>query len=92
MTLEEILAKHGLGGNMPLRKDLLEREDAIADQLRVMGMNLGAMPEFVAQALVEVGLGTPPSPEEKTMIAQQFSAKLAWLQEEFRRMEGGGTT
>lgn len=73
-----------------LEAALLAREDAIADALRLAGAQLGAMPEFVAETLCQVGLGTQPDDETRALIHQQFVARMAWLQEEFRRQQGGG--
>jgi hypothetical protein len=65
---------------------LIEREDTIADQLRMAGMQFGLFPQIVAEVLAEVGLGTPPSPEARQEIRNQFTA----LMEEIQRQQGMG--
>lgn len=82
-SLHDVLSKHNLDGNEVLYADLLAREDAIADSLRAAGMQLGAMPEFVAKALMDVGLGTPPDPDTRQFLDAQFATRLEWLQQQF---------
>jgi hypothetical protein len=67
---------------------LTAREDSMADGLRLAGSNLGAMPEFVAEVIAQIGLGTPPSEEGRALLRQQFAARMAWLQEQFRQQGG----
>lgn len=62
---------------------LMVREDEIADKLRFAGTQLGALPEFVAEALVEVGLGTQPSEQERDLIRQNFMARMQQLREQY---------
>jgi hypothetical protein len=94
-TVREVLDRHrnliGETVASELEAALLEREDGIADQLRLMGAQLGAMPEFVAKALLDVGLGTPPDEETRAFIERGFTTRLEWLQEQFRRQQGGET-
>jgi len=80
-TLREILERHSAGE--ALLRDLLEREDTIADFLRLAGVQFGTFPELVAKVLMDAGLGTPPTPELREHINQQFAARLMWLSEQF---------
>lgn len=64
--------------------DLIQREDLIADMLRLAGSQLGTFPEFVAKVLADVGLGTPVTPEIQEHLNKQFAARMEWLQEQFR--------
>jgi hypothetical protein len=67
-----------------LIRDLIHREDMIADMLRTAGTQLGAFPEFVAKVLADAGLGEPVTPEHHEYLNRQFALRLAWLQEQFR--------
>lgn len=89
--LDEVLGRFPIPEEVrpSLEAALMEREDDMADQLRIAGAQFGAMPEFVAEVLVQIELGTPPSSEARVMIRQGFETRLAWLQEEYRRMTGG---
>jgi len=91
-TLSEVLDDFSFaeGVRPALESALLAREDEMADELRMAGMNLGAMPELVAEAIAEIGIGTPPAPEMRELIHQQFHARMEWLQEQFRQQGGDG--
>lgn len=58
---------------------LVRREDQIADLLRMAGQQFGLFPQIVAEVLAEAGLGTPPTPEVRTMVHQQFHALMEAL-------------
>lgn len=73
-----------------MEADLLAREDEVADTLRQMGTQLGTYPEFVALALVDAGLGTPPTEEMHTYLRQQFMARVEAHNEQIRRLRGEG--
>lgn len=51
---------------------LVNRENHIADFLRLAAVQFGLFPQIVAEVIADVGLGTPPTPEVRTMIHQQF--------------------
>lgn len=92
-TVAEVVTRHlNDSDSEPARDalvaDLIEREDLIADQLRVAGSQLGTFPELVAKVLADVGLGTPVSEEQMVYLNQQFTARVAWLQEQFRQHGG----
>ena len=75
-----------------LHAALTAREDEIADGLRMAGAQLGAMPEFVAEVIAQLGLGTEPDAETRLHIHNQFHAGMARLQqmiEEHQRREDG---
>lgn len=67
---------------------LQEREDKIRDDLTLIAAQLGTYPEFVAEAFAQVGLGTPPTPEVRKMLNNQFAARMQWLIEQ--QAQGGG--
>jgi len=69
-----------------LKQALMDREDNIADMLRLAGAQYGTFPQIVAEVLCQAGLGTPPSAEERLMIHNQFHAVI----EELRRQFGIG--
>lgn len=79
---------HTVSDLASLRTRLLARENVIADHLRVMGASLGAMPEFVAEALCQTGLGDIPSESERLYIHQQFHDRMEQLRREFPQMFG----
>lgn len=87
-TVKDVVDKHRtlIGDQVAdeLIRDLIHREDLIADMLRTAGAQLGTFPEFVAKVLADVGLGEPVTPEHHQYLNQQFAARLAWLQDQFR--------
>lgn len=70
--------------------DLIAREDQIGDFLRVAGSQLAVYPELVAKVLADAGLGTPVDADTKALLDQQFVDRVNWLNEMFRRQQGGG--
>lgn len=87
-TVREVVDRHRnlIGDTVAeqLITDLLAREDAVADMLRMAGSQLGTFPEFVAKVLADVGLGTPIDAEQHQYLNSQFAARLEWLQQQFR--------
>ena len=67
-----------------LTRELVAREDFIADQLRAAGAQFGMYPEIVAEVLAEVGLGSPLTTEERALIRANFVN----LMERLRREQG----
>lgn len=65
---------------------LIAREDTMADAFRLAGMQFGLYPWIVAEVFADVGIGTPPSEQERQMIHQSFVAGM----EELRRQFGQG--
>jgi hypothetical protein len=61
---------------------LTKREDEMADSLRLAATQFGLYPEIVAEVLAEVGLGTPPSPEARQMIHDNFVNLMERLRRE----------
>lgn len=55
-----------------LRALLLSREDNIADHLRLAARQFNVKAEIVAEVLVQAGLGTPPSKEQRDLIRQNY--------------------
>jgi hypothetical protein len=62
---------------------LTSREDAIADILRLAGVQFGLFPQVVAEVLAEVGLGTAVSPEQRQFIRVQFNQLMQRLRAEY---------
>jgi hypothetical protein len=83
-TVKDVVESHEGADKDALIAALIEREDQIADHLRVAGAQLGTFPEFVAKVLADTGLGTPVDAETKMLLNRQFTERLAWLQEQFR--------
>jgi hypothetical protein len=67
---------------------LVEREEAIADQLRLAGAQFGLYPEIVAEVLAQVGFGAPITPEQRQLIHDQFVNLMNTLQEQYRQQRG----
>jgi hypothetical protein len=88
-TINEILRAHGVA-SAPLEAALVEREDEIADLLRLNGQQFGVYPEIVAEVIVGIGLGSPPDETVREMIRRQFVDLMERLQEEYRRQQGDG--
>ena len=65
---------------------LTEREQAIADMLRMAGQQFGLYPQIVAEVLAEVELGGPTPEPQRTMIRTQFNE----LMDAIRRAHEGG--
>jgi hypothetical protein len=66
-----------------LVKRLVERDEAMADALRVAADQYGTFPQIVAKVLMDLGLGDPePSDEYTTHVNTQFQELLRHLREE----------
>ena len=61
---------------------LMQREDQIAETLRVAGSQFGLFPEIVAEVLTEIGIGTPPDDTTREFIKQNFIARMQWIQQQ----------
>lgn len=71
---------------------LIAREDQVADFLRAAGANLGGDAALVAKAIIDIGIGTPPTDEVAAHINHVFAERMAYYQQLFeqqRRPEGG---
>jgi len=86
-SISDVLGRIQMPEELRLRvlRDLLDREDQIRVALGIAGMQFGLFPQIVAEVLAEVGLGTPRSEAERTMIRQQFTA----LMEQISRAQRG---
>jgi len=60
---------------------LVEREDEMADLFRLAGIQFGLYPWIMAKVFADVGIGTPPTDEGRTLIDAQFVTGM----EELRR-------
>jgi hypothetical protein len=89
VSLHEIVAPLvpivGEVGTAAILRTLTAREDQIADYLRLAGAQFGMYPWIIAEVLAQIGLGTPPSEDERTLIRRQFIEGM----EELRRQQGG---
>jgi hypothetical protein len=63
---------------------LIEREEMIADVLRLAGVQFGLFPEIVAEVLAQVEMGRPISTEQRVMVHSNFHALMQRLQNEQR--------
>lgn len=84
-SIEEVVALHVEGGDpTPLVRALQEREDLVADALRLMGQQFGLYPEIVAEVLTNgVRLGTPVSLDQHAHVRERFIARM----EDIRRSQ-----
>jgi hypothetical protein len=82
--LSAVLDRFSADDRAALESALLAREDAIADVLRLAGIQFGLYPQIVAKVLADAGLGTVPDPEVKTMIDQQYVALMESLAQAHR--------
>lgn len=62
---------------------LQDREDNMADLIRLAGVQFGTFPELVAKVLMDVGLGTPPDEALRNHINEQFAGRMEWLRQQF---------
>ena len=53
------------------------------------GAQFGVYPEIVAKVLMDLELGTPPTPEVARMIQQQFIDLMERLQQQYRDGNNG---
>lgn len=84
-SIQEVVNAHigdGVVRRGAMIRALQEREDAMADALRLAGVQFGLMPEIVAKVLMDVGVGTPPTPEMREYVNQQFAAFMERLRNE----------
>jgi hypothetical protein len=66
---------------------LRQREDQVADYLRLCADQLGTYPEFVAFVMAQARLGTPVDDYGMALLHQQFHSRMEWLREQ---LGGGG--
>lgn len=79
-TLHSIVENHYEEGAERLEAALLEREDLIADALRLFGANFGLYPEVVSEVLTNaIPLGTPQSEAAKVFVRLQYEALVQRL-------------
>lgn len=79
-TIAELVERHG-DNKEALVGALQEREDQMKDRLGMAGAQFGLFPFIVAAVLVDVGLGTPPSDEERALIHNTFNEGMSALRE-----------
>jgi hypothetical protein len=60
-VLDGLSARHLPGDRAAIQAALVEREDQVADFLRLAGQQFGLFPQIVAEVLSQTGLGTPVS-------------------------------
>lgn len=82
MNLNDILVYNQVDPTSQLAQHLRAREDNMADQLRMAGAQFGLFGEIVAEVVAQLGLGTPPSPEERQVIRHNFTSLMERLAEE----------
>lgn len=87
-SIEQIVRAHYDSPATPppeaLVRALVEREDLMADMLRMAGMQFGVYPQIVAEVFAEVGIGSPVDGGQRQLIRHQF----VQLMEELQRQQG----
>jgi hypothetical protein len=63
---------------------LTEREDRMADLLRMAGHQFGLYPWIVAEVFAQVGIGTAPDTTTRAMIRVQFEQGMEELARQHR--------
>lgn len=91
-VIDSVTDEHGAIDMENLVSALMAREDNMADILRLAGAQFGMYPFIVAEVLRQVGIGTPMSEEEQTMIHEAYVAGMNALMEQQRRAQEGGDT
>lgn len=86
-SIEEVVREKQGAPPEALVAALVEREDEVADMLRLAGIQFGVYPAIVAKVFKDVGLGTPPDETLAALIDAQFVA----LMEAFQRAHDQGT-
>jgi hypothetical protein len=89
--IAEVIAQH-TGDTESLARVLTEREDQIATYMLQAGANLGGDPAFVAKALLDIGVGTPPTQPEADLINRAFAERVAYYQQQQQPPQGGEGT
>lgn len=82
LTLAEIAARFPdqISTADELFMTLRAREDNMADIFRLAGMQFGLFPFIVSEVIAQVGLGTPPSEEERDLIRRAYVEGMEELQ------------
>jgi hypothetical protein len=79
-SIESVLDQH-LGARPPsLAEALVEREEQIADILRIVGVQWGVLPPIMAEVFAQIGLGRPISTEQRALIHSQFHRAVEAIQ------------
>lgn len=80
-TIEEIVGQNHDAPDA-LIAALTDREDKIADNIRMAAIQFGAMPQFTAKVLMDLGLGSPVSEEQRALIDAQFLDTINQMREQ----------
>jgi len=84
-SIEQVCARvSAAGGDMAaLVTALIEREEAIADNLRMAGAQFGLYPQIVAKVLADLEFGTPIDETQKAFVTEQFNNLMAEIRRQF---------
>lgn len=61
---------------------LMAREDIMVSALHMAGIQFGMMPGIVAEVLASIGIGTPPTDDERLLIRRNFIDTINSLREQ----------
>jgi hypothetical protein len=85
VSIADVVNRHLVGQDArPLINDLVEREEGLADMLRMAGIQFGLYPQIVSEVLASVEMGAPMESPQRDLIHAQFVA----LMEELQRQHG----
>jgi hypothetical protein len=71
-----------------LQADLVDRDNRIADALRLAAARHGAMTQLTAEVICQIGIGDQPDEATRQHIHEQYH--LAWAEVQRFLAEGGG--
>jgi hypothetical protein len=89
VSINDVVARYDQipdGQRQDLVNALVEREEGIAEALRLAGLQFGVYPQIVAEVFAQVEIGQPLEETQREFIRAQFVA----LMEQLQRQHGQG--
>jgi len=94
-SIHEVVAHHYEDPATPppeaLVSALINREEALADTMRMAGVQFGLYPQIVAEVLAELQFGAPITDAQRTLIKAQFVQLMNELAAQAGEQGEGGT-
>jgi hypothetical protein len=87
-SIEQVVRKYGEPSAAldALIAELVAREDAMADTLRLVAVQFGLHPEIVAEVLTNgIHMGSPVTEEQALHVRRQYAACIVRIQQEQQR-------
>lgn len=81
-SIEAVVAQHitDLDQARAVVAALVEREELIADVMRVAGQSFGLLPQIVAEVFAQIRFGAPIPDDQRAMIHEQFHRVIEQIQ------------